>query len=211
MYNYYHVVSARWRCIIENKTGEPFWVYWMYSNETNPPYQASNQDIQLWAGVKGKYVGTEYTSIQSTGEVDYGYLPKGSENNEATASTAADDQYQAGNNVTARGVKHVVGFGGEYRTGDFNREIRLDSQVENWTSVISNPLLSERLHIFVKPQNDGIQANDATISGDDIIYRIRFEIDYLVEFKELKTGLRYPVQRQPLTVSIGNNEFTATA
>ena len=36
-------------------------------------------------------------------------------------------------------------------------------------------------------------------------FRYTFRIDYLVEFKELKVGLRWPVERQPITAVVVNN------
>ena len=36
-------------------------------------------------------------------------------------------------------------------------------------------------------------------------FRITFQIDYLVEFKELKAGLRWPVERQPVIAAVNTN------
>ena len=111
--------------------------------------------------------------------------------------------YETGNHVESRGST-ICKFAGEYRTGQFRRDIRLDAEVENWTSTTTNPTLPEKLLIRVKPANEGIALSGTSNYGDDLKYRIRVNIDYLVEFKELKDGLRWPVQRQPVTVTIAN-------
>lgn len=208
MYNYYHVVSCRYHIFVENY-GEPIWVYVMHHNDTTPPTGATNQDMQLWKDVKYHYCQRPYNPIVSTGSVYAVAHQPANENREGAGVTSATDLYQASNHTTSRGGKVTCVFTGEYRPGDFRREIRLDSEVETWTAVTTNPVLTERMTIRVKPQNDAI-SNTASVFGDDTNYRIRIALNYLVEFKELKDGLRWPTQRQPITVTINNSIFDNT-
>ena len=125
------------------------------------------------------------------------------ENREVATIDAVGENYNAENNVTAGG-KYDCRFTGEYRPGQYKREIRLDSEVENWTTVDTNPALPERLIIRIKGYSDAISTNNTTEYGQDFNYRIRIKLKYLVEFKELKQNLRWPVSRQPLSVTINN-------
>ena len=52
MYNYYHVISCQYHVFIENLGGEDIWAYVMFMNDEQPPTGATNQDIQLWSGVR---------------------------------------------------------------------------------------------------------------------------------------------------------------
>lgn len=203
MYNYYHVVSARYTVFVENLGGKPLWVYCMFSNEQSPPRLATNQDMQLWNDVKFHYLNRPYASVLSQGETERTDLPAG--NNEIREGTGAPvnaPNFETGNNVTSRGGSITCAFSGEYKPGDFNHEIILDDKVENWTAVGQNPKLSERLIIRVRPQSDSVGVNDTAVYGDTLYYRIRVNINYLVEFKELKQQLRFPIQRQPITVTL---------
>lgn len=205
LYKYYHVVACRWNVTIENQ-GEPIWVYQMFANDERPPVLASNLDMQTWSGVKHKYVNSTWKAVTTNG-----FLQNGDNiaNDDMDEDEAGDDHVtdQYGNaNVTSRSGTDMCSFSGIYRPGDYNRDIRLDSEVENWTAINTNPLLPERLLIRVKPQTDAIpDGADGLDFGDTLKYRIRTHLEYLVEFKELNTGLKYPVQRQPLTVTIATN------
>ena len=90
------------------------------------------------------------------------------------------------------------------------REIRLDEQVQNWTPVTSNPALPERLVLRIKPTTEGFAANNAFNYGDQLSYKLMVKLTYVVEFKELKIGLRWPVQRNPARVTITADAETST-
>ena len=122
----------------------------------------------------------------------------------AGAGPANVQAYSSGNNINSQVSKATCTMMGEYRTGDFNREIRLDSEVENWTLTNTNPALPEYLVIRCKGNWDAISQNDGNNYGDDLKYRIRIHTSYLVEFKELKDGLKWPVADQPLSVTIND-------
>lgn len=206
MYRYYHVVSCRWHITIENQSLLPIWVHQFYGNEEDRPVTASNQDMLLWGDTYSHYVGPVAFAITSQGGTERNDLPTGV--NEETNVITQGANFETGNNVTARGPSHIVQLSGEYRPGDFTREVRLDSLVENWTLVNTNPALSERLHIRIKPQTEGWGDNDTSGYGQILKYRILTRIEYLVEFKELKDGLKYPVSTQPITVTLVTNSKT---
>lgn len=203
LYKYYHVVGCKYHVYVENYRQEPMWVYEMFANDTQPPPSASNRDMMHWKGVRYHYLDARGVAIDSAGNViTSGHYPSGINYENGPSGAANNQNYSSGNNIESRVSKSTCVFAGEYRPGDFNREIRLDSEVENWTLTSTNPALPEYLIIRVKPNHDAINLNDAVNYGDDLKYRIRVQLSYLVEFKELKDGLKWPVADQPLTVTI---------
>ena len=143
--------------------------------------------------------------IRNVGDVETsGELPDSTFNNEDSTPTNNAVNYETTNHVSNMGAGRIT-YHGEYKPGQFRREIHLDSEVENWTATNTNPSLPEKLMIRVKPVNDGIDTNSALSYGDDLHYKIRVKLNYLVEFKELKDGLRWPVQRQPITITIAQD------
>jgi hypothetical protein len=209
MYNYYHVVSCRYNIRVENLSTEPFHAYVMFCNDSIPPTGATNQDIQLWSGVQHKNVGPVGYAVQSDGFVETAYirnLGNTDQPNQENVTTyvAGDDTYQSGNMLSAPGSS-TCSFSGEYRPGQFKREIRNDAEVENWSLTNTNPALPEHLLLRVKPWTDEYTTTGAGVAGDDLKFRLWVQLEYLVEFKELKDGLRWPVQRQPQTVTIAQD------
>lgn len=204
MYKYYHVVSCRWHLTIENQSTEPLWVHQYYSNDTDRPVTASNQDMLMWPDTESHYVGEVGNNITSTGTVERNELNTNSGNAEDAASAGNNPNFETGNIITSRGRSPILQLSGQYAPGDYNREIRLDSEVENWTRTNTNPILAERLAFRVRPQWDAqnLIAGSANSYERLITYRWVYRCEYLVEFKELVDGLRYPVQQQPLTVTI---------
>lgn len=207
LYAYYSVVSTRYKVYIENLSSEPLWAHCMFYNETLPPPEATNHDILAWKGVRSKLLASPLMFWDNSGfKVTAGNaqttINDGDDQmNEGDVSTALNSNYVASQGATSRGGNISCVFAGEYRPGQYKREIILDSQVENWTSVNTNPALPERLLIRIKPDNPGIPA-DATAAGDDIKFKLTVELDYLVEFKELSTYVRWPVTKQPVVYSI---------
>lgn len=104
----------------------------------------------------------------------------------------------------------VIQHSSQYKPGDFRREIALDDEVNTWTSVDANPAYPERLLVRVKTYDDSWHpaAGDAVDRSKNIEFIIKVHIEYLTEFRELKYGLRYPVQRQPITVTINADNRT---
>ena len=208
LYKYYHVVSCRWRITIENLGSQMIWAHVMYYNEDEPPVGATNDDMLCWKECESHLIGTHYLSVIN-GRLEMAEFPgdpnqaKDYANDEAGVVSGINN-YESGNNIsrTQGGLSPTLQLSGEYRPGDYNREIRLDSQVENWTAVTANPALPERLLIRFKHWNQGVSDNNDKSYNQTIVVNYRLQLDYLVEFKELKDGVRWPVAKQPITVSI---------
>lgn len=202
LYKYYHVVACRYRLTVENLSNDALWVHRMYYNDTMQPSGASNQDIMLWPNVKSHYVEGIAYGINASGFPNVYDIPSGDNDEDVGMVTTAE---YANSNHVRRNGKNIVQITGEYRPGDYRREIRLDADVENWTLCTTNPSLPERVNFRFKHDNDTYYTNSANSANRPFNFRWKIEIDYLVEFKELKDGLLYPVQRQPLTVTIAQD------
>lgn len=214
MYNYYHVVECTWSLYIENTGGEPLYVHQMYYNEDLPPAGATNSDVMAWEGVRTRILQPAYKAIDSTfgGVLTNESITTGSSNvilDEDDSATNAAINYTAGNNVASRNGTTTMQMSGSYRPGQFRREVNLDNLVENWTLVNTNPSLPERLLFRLMPENPAISASAPR--GDQISFKSFFKCEYTVEFKELKAGLRYPVQRQPISVTIATDITSTTS
>lgn len=221
MYKYYSVIGCRYEIFIENQ-GEPIWVYKMFYNDDLPPVTATNIDMQYWQGVDCEWLNAQWTSVSAGWTVDSelkSQAPTGGENDESmteadagsgAAAPAEVNRFNSSNNVTSRGAGHRTTFKGEYRPGDFKRDIVLDDRAETWTLTSTNPALPERLLIRLKSQSNAVPAGgtNASNQGDDIKARIICKLEYLVEFKDLKGGLKYPLQQQPVRITIQNSSFT---
>ena len=205
MYNYYHVVGARWHMTIENLAQEPLWCHWMYCNDEYPPEGATNEDIQCWHDAHSHFIGSHAVMITSVGSIESNQSNSNVTNVEGAATAANNPNYETGNHVQSKGIGPILKLAGEYKPGDFRRQIHLDSEIENWTAVTANPSLPERLLFRFKPYWNAIDTNNATVYDRFMNFRYTFRIDYLVEFKELKVGLRWPVERQPITAVVVNN------
>lgn len=204
IYKYYHVISCRWHCTFENLTTEPLWVHEYYHNQTDLPVNGTNRDMRYWQGVKSHFVGSAASAILATGVLEANHLNQNEENDDDAATAGALLNYETGNHVTSRGPSPIIHLSGEYRPGDFKNEIHLDANIENWTLTNTNPALSERLSFRIRPQWDSqtIAAGDGTTRERFFGYRQIFTADYLVEFKELKDGIKYPIQTQPISITI---------
>lgn len=203
IYNYYHVISCKWKVSVENYGSTPIYVYQMYTNDKPIPV-ASNQDMRSWQDIQYHYVGTQAAAINgTTGEVMANELNNG--HNKEDAGDVLITPNISSTLVSRKGASPFVVMEGTYETGDYDKEVHLDSLVENWTSTAANPALPERLYIRIKGLTDSFNTNSTQSFNNLFYYRINVEIEYLVEFKELKPGLRYPVQRQPITVTISES------
>lgn len=218
MYKYYHVISVRWHMTFENLTAAPLWVHKFNCNDNLPPQLATNQDMILWPDFESHYVGAAYGIASAGGGFltnDYGDsgFPGRMDENDGAPLTG---NYAAGDSVTRRGQSPILKLSGEYRPGDYDAEIRLDNKVENWTAVETNPALQELLGFRIRGENEGIRTNDTNKYDTIKKYRISVRLEYLTEFKELREGIRYPIQRQPIrstvfaSPTLGENEEKAT-
>lgn len=205
MYNYYHVIGCRWHLTIENLKTEPLWLHILYFNDEVPPVGATNEDMLCWNDTESHYLGTHAVAITNTGEVETNHTVNNLNNIEGSGTAGNNPNYETGNHVNAMGNKPILQLSGSYRPGQKKRQIHLDSEVENWTSVSANPALPEKLLLRFKPYWNAIDTNDANTYDRTVSFRYTFRCEYLVEFKELKTGLRWPVERQPIIAAIQTN------
>lgn len=203
-YNYYHVVSARWHCTIENLKTDPLWVHWMYYSDEIPPIAATNEDMLNWKDCHSHYLGPAASAVSNTGTISTNERIVGFSNVEGNGA-ASGTNYTAGDMVQSIGPKSVLTLSGSYKPGQFQRQIRQDADVENWTAVNANPALPERLLFRFKAPWDGLDTNDSAVYDRLVKYRLYFRVEYLVEFKELIPALRWPVERQPAFVTSSTN------
>ncbi|QTE03783.1 MAG: capsid protein [Grus japonensis parvo-like hybrid virus] len=214
MYKYYHVTRCNWSMYIENTGGDPLYVHQMYYNDELPPVGATNTDIMAWPGVQSRILQPQYRAVANNGTILASETPFTSGDLNATvdeggADTGTSINYSSANNVSSRIGQSTCQFSGSYTPGQFRREVNLDNQVENWTLVSTNPALPERCLFRFKPENPAIVAG--LNRGDVISFKAFFKIEYIVEFKELQAGLRWPIQRQPILVTIQTNQFATTS
>lgn len=205
LYNYYHVVGAKWHATIENLSNDHLWCHQVYFNDEVPPAGATNEDIMCWSDARSHLVGCHAAAIYTDGTL-YALDRVNNVNNVEGGGTAGvTPNYATGNHIAKRGVSPILTLAGKYSPGQFKRQIHLDSEVENWTGIAANPTLPEKLLLRFKPVWNGLDTNDANSYQRLIKFRINFRIDYLVEFKELKFGLRWPVERQPVIAAVNVN------
>ena len=205
LYNYYHVIGARWHCTIENHSNEPLWCHQLYCNDEVPPMGATNEDIMCWKNTESHLIGSHAVAITTSGRIEANHSNSNVNNVEGAGTAANNPNYETSNHVNSRGVGPILKLSGEYKPGQFRRQIHLDSEVENWTAVNANPSLPERVLFRFKPWWNAIDTNDGNTYDRTMVFNITFRIEYLVEFKELKTGLRWPVERQPVIAAIQAN------
>lgn len=219
-YKYYHNVATRYYITIENFSMTPCWVHIMYRNDENIPQGATNEDIRLWPGTKSYFLGPAGYAITSSGWAESNQMGLNGmsatviQDEKMDTSTTQTPNYETSNHISG-GASNIVKINGEYRPGDYNRDIRLDSEVENWTLYNTNPALPERLFIVIRPDSDATVVSSSASQDVPINVKVSLELDYLTEFKELQTGIKFPLSRQPLiatiqdTRSAGANDETA--
>lgn len=205
MYRYYSVLACRYKITVENNSHEPMMVHAIMMNDVSPPIQASNNDMMLWQGVKSQLVNPKMSWASSSGVTvneiageDFDDDTMGQTQNTAAGSTA----YVANPNGQS-----ICVFAGEYRPGDYDNEIHLDEQVSTWTRTNTNPTLREALLLRIKPRDSATapSAGNASTYGRVLSWNIRVEIEFLCEFKELDSRLRWPVNRNPLGIAINDD------
>nr|QTE03915.1 MAG: capsid protein [Phoenicopteridae parvo-like hybrid virus] len=204
LYNYYHVVGAKWHFMCENLSQEPMWCHVLHCNDEIPPITATNEDIQCWNDTESHFIGCHSYGVV-TGGINRNESNANENNVEGSNTAGTTSNFSSGNNIASRASSPVIKLSGSYRPGDSKRQIHLDSEIENWTSVAANPSLPERLLFRFKPYWNALDTNNATSYNRSMLFRWTFKIDYLVEFKELKSGLRWPIERQPVICAIQTN------
>lgn len=83
------------------------------------------------------------------------------------------------------GEPNVQVITGTYWPGKHKREVRDDTEASVWTLCTANPTLEENLNI--------IFGRAALSSNNDIAYYAYIELDYIVQFKDLKTSYQFPI------------------
>lgn len=214
MYQYYSVLGCRYKVTIENLSSERIYAHFMYFNQELPPVNASNQDMMLWPGVKS-YLMTPHAMFYDDFSANFAEYNATNIEDEDDMITDSNANPLAVNNKALWAVSRnrnsaVISHSAEYTPGEFRREIALDNQISTWTSVDTNPLYPERLLVRVKQYDDTTApaAGDAIDRNKNLSFTIKIQIEYLTEFRQLRAGLRYPVQLQPLTVTINSDNRT---
>lgn len=205
MYKYYHTLSCRYHITIENLTNDRIWVHKLFCNDTTPPVGATNDDMLCWSDCESHLLGSHAIAITSSGAMEANDMDADAVNDEDNAINTAVN-YETGNHVQRKGsLGPILHLSGEYRPGDFAREVRLDSEVENWTAVTANPSLTERLLIRFRHFDQAVGDNDANSYNRALAVVCHVKLEYLVEFKELKDGLKWPVAKQPISFTVNQD------
>jgi len=213
LYKYYSVLGCRYRVRVENLSHEKFYVHAMHVTNTTPPATASNWDMLIWKGVKSKLVHP-YMKFTNLGVAYTNYVNQVEEEVVQMDADAMNDPSEINNeNTETHVISNKTGstfayFQGEYRPGQSDQMIHEDDAVSIWTPVTANPTLREALLIRIKPYDNATVTSSTSDYERELTYNITIECDYLVEFKELPDTLRWPVTRNPLSVTINS---TATS
>lgn len=203
MYNYYHVVGARWHMTIENLMPEQLWCHMTYYNDVLPPVGATNEDMLCWKNTESHLIGSHHLAASGTnGQILANEYNANKMNVEGAGTAGVTDNSVSGNMVSNRGLSPILQLSGKYTPGQFHRQIHLDSEVENWTAIDANPSLPERVLFRFRPIWNAIDTNDGNSYNRAVRFRINFRIEYLTEFKELKSLLRWPIERQPISALV---------
>lgn len=205
IYKYYHVISCRYEIYVENLTNDDMWVHLMPTNDVYPPVNATNTDMLLWSDCESVCLSGRALPILASGIIERVETETDKNVNmdevQPPASTAPN--YEDGNHILNTIGKPAHLFRGTYSPGDYKRQIRLDENVENWTAVNTNPTLVERLLLRAKIAPESwSNAGDTQSRNRPLEYLVRVKMEYLVEFKELRDGLKYPVNDQPYIATI---------
>lgn len=201
LYKYYSVVGCRYSITVENLSHEKMWTHLLFHNATTPPVEASNWDMLLWRGVKSKIMMPKMVWA-SANEVNQVETQLNTVSDNGTALTNITNGYET-TNVQYQGPG-IVNFSGEYRPGDYDQEIVLDTDSETWTEMDANPKLPEFLTLRVKPYDNTSVAESTSATNVATLRNFRYvvttKLTYLVEFKELKDQIRWPVTRNPIFI-----------
>lgn len=205
LYRYYSVISCRYHITAENYGSEPIWMHVMKYNQEKPPTGASNEDICLWRGVTSHYMTPHaafYDTIMGSGGIRSATVGYNLE--DAGISTAGDTSLNG--NPVSRKNSAIISFSDQYNAGDFRREVALDSEINTWTQTTANPTYPENLLIRFNT-DEASTGLDAGNRNRRLQVNIRMTVEYLCEFKELTPEVRYPNQRDPITLTFGSSNL----
>ena len=207
MYRYYSVLSCRYRITAENYGSEPIWMHVMKYNQEPPPANASNEDMYLWKGNTSYYMtphATWYDNSTNTGGDRSHTVGYDVEDNVIGVGV---DTANSRVGVSRRNNAVII-HSDQYQSGDFRREVALDSEVSTWTAVNTNPSYPENLLVrFNTDEASTGLAGDNLNRNRRLQVNVRIEVEYLVEFKELSPEVRYPTRRDPITISYGTTNI----
>lgn len=211
LYKYYSVLGCRYRIRVENLSHDKFFLHKMWVNNDYPNVRASNWDMKLWRGVDSRLL-TPMMRFANKHQVfekeNYDYNVENEDDNmNAPSSTNATEAetFQPVSNPSGSSTQYFVG---EYRPGQYQREVQLDDDVEIWTAVNANPKLPELLFLRARAYDNTTPATpgDAWNQNREISFNITVECEYLVEFKELSDEFYRPASRNPITVVAQPND-----
>lgn len=215
MYGYYSVLSCRYRIRIENLSNEKFFAHAMFVTNTNPPSNASNNDMRIWKGVNSYLLHPKMVFTRAGTNVIFQAEEDATNYDAETMNPSTQinqDTLTAGNALGDQAVGNPLGssiayISGEYRPGQADQQIHEDADVSIWTSVAANPGLREALMIRVRPYDNASVPNsgDANNYQRQFVYNVTAEIEYLVEFKELNNLIRWPTSRNPISINVNTN------
>lgn len=207
LYKYYHVVSCKWSILFENLHNEPIWITQMYLNDETPSEYATAEDMMQWPDVEAHYVHSAAHFVGADG-IQVGQLQNGWQNETNSAATGAN--FIDGNAI--QGGKNTLQLSGQYSPGDYNHDIRLDADVENWTAISTNPKLREILFFRILPESQArrLHGDQGAVNyGRKFKLKFTVKLEYLVEFKELDKRLRWPTSQDPLLFTF-KTDFAGT-
>ena len=206
LYKYYSVLACRYYVTFENLTADAMYVHIMNYNQTAPPQNCSNHDMLLWNGVKS-FLSTPHVAPYNAQQLRKSEVFAGNIENDDPVSGETNVDVSAHWAVSRSHARPIITYNSQYEAGDTQQEIVLDENVSTWTLTSTNPSLEENLLIRVKAADDATAnaSGNAANYGRTLSYNLKVKVEYLVEFRELKEGLRYPVQRDPITITIESN------
>lgn len=94
-------------------------------------------------------------------------------------------------------------FGGHYKPYQKNHIVQNDQDTKTWNKVTEEPALYERLRLFIYSTPHSLQ------EGLQMNFHIRMK--FIVQFKDLKNQLKYPINAQSEATRISLTNITDTA
>ena len=205
LYQYYHCIKCHWQLSFSiaaagttSNTTNPnyrFYVYWKYANYDDPP-------TQFTVDLTGK---TTYDSTtQNLTPDDYDRMGgwnkicimQNSTHDVVRVISGTYNHGDCGMDIKMMGVDGGVGHGASAATA------------EGWVSTGVIAPFPENLCVVIVNDNSNV-----SVSGIGINIGLRSEIDYTLQFKDLKPKFKYPTQSQTIggTYDIGQYFFRGAA
>lgn len=202
IYKYYSVLACRYHVSFENFTGDKIYMHVMKYNKTVPPEDVSNHDMELWPDCKS-YLSTPHAVFFNEQQMRASEVHESNMETEPTPGSATNMDVNADWAIPRGRNKAVITHSDQYEAGDTQQEIILDENVSTWTAVTSNPQLEENLLIRIKTYDSASYGGVPSVNsyGRLLTYNLKIKVEYLVEFRELQEGFRYPVRRNPIRIN----------